>query len=167
MSELRFSFSAHQSFSKNDFSEMFVLRSMLHLRRSDGNVMSEFAIVLPIFIALVGSIIDWSMVLLSAHVAQNAVREGVRAAVIIPSLDSSDHSAIDNIVRGKLAGADYLANVQVDITGPADLPQEPSSQLMVEVKFEGRYQCFFLGLFGVPSLPVVADATMRYEWQPL
>ena len=129
--------------------------------------MSEFAIILPLFIALIGSIVDWSMVLLSAHIAQNAVREGVRTAVVIPGLDATDHVLIDGVVRNKLLGSGYLTNVQVEVNGPVDLPQEPSDQLMVEVKFQGQYQCFFLGLVGIPSLPVVADATMRYEWQSL
>ncbi|TMA10347.1 MAG: pilus assembly protein, partial [Deltaproteobacteria bacterium] len=51
------------------------------LLKNKGQTIVEVALILPLLVILVGAAVDWGLTFFVSHVAQNAAREAVRAAV--------------------------------------------------------------------------------------
>jgi len=85
-------------------------RAMPHLhracrstrRRSRGQSLAEFALVLPVFLLVLTGIIDFGLLLYSRMTVINATREGARAAVT----QIKDPLGIPAIVQNAVVGAD-------------------------------------------------------------
>src|SRR2546422_8062605 len=55
------------------------------LRNSRGQSITEFALVLPLLLVLVGGIVDFGLIFFIGQVIQNAAREGARIAATTPT----------------------------------------------------------------------------------
>lgn len=94
---------------------MALRKPQLRSRREKGSVVMEMALVLPLFLLIVGGVIDMGMLLWQKDVMTNACREGARAAA---------RAGIDGIAEIKPGEAttvtgirtivqDYLQKLQV------------------------------------------------------
>ena len=59
--------------------------SIRRRRRTRGQALVEFALVLPVFLLLLCGVLDFGFMLFNQMTLGSAAREGARAAVIIPA----------------------------------------------------------------------------------
>jgi Flp pilus assembly protein TadG len=125
-------------------------------RRTRGQALVEFALVLPIFMLLVTGMLDFGFALYSRMTVINAAREGARAAVtaadktLIPVLVSSAVDRADNgLTLGKSAACVAIATIPAPCrftsSGPGTLAK-PGDAVNVSVTY--TYQTFFPLFFG-------------------
>jgi Flp pilus assembly protein TadG len=69
-------------------------------RRSRGQSLVEFAMVLPIFMLVLSGILDFGFLLYSRMGVINAARDGARAAIMV-----SDYSTLEEVARGAAISA--------------------------------------------------------------
>jgi Flp pilus assembly protein TadG len=69
-------------------------------RRSRGQSLVEFAMILPIFMLVLSGILDFGFLLYSRMGVINAAREGARAAIMV-----SDYSTIEEVAKGAAISA--------------------------------------------------------------
>jgi Flp pilus assembly protein TadG len=69
-------------------------------RRSRGQSLVEFAMVLPIFMLVLSGILDFGFLLYSRMGVINAAREGARAAIMV-----SDYSTLEEVAKGAAISA--------------------------------------------------------------
>lgn len=67
-----------------------------YLRRTEGQELVEFALILPLLLLLIFGIMDFGLAIFSYNTIANAAREGARAGVI-PS--ASDADVVDATLR--------------------------------------------------------------------
>ncbi len=116
----------------------------------------EFALCLPVVVALLTGILDWGAYLSAMHEAQSAAREGVR-------LGAATDQDEDPVTLAENRVADRLAEAGVKGSGVATLSGLSPDQVMT-VTVSGSYSPF-VGLVPVPST-VNGAMTMRMEDQP-
>lgn len=83
-------------------------------RRSRGQSLVEFAMVLPIFMLILSGILDFGFLLYSRMTVINAAREGARAAIMV-----SDYSTIEEVAVG--AAESSAAGGGISVTVPTPL----------------------------------------------
>jgi Flp pilus assembly protein TadG len=126
-------------------------------RRSGGQSLVEFALVLPVFLLLLGGIIDFGFMFYSRITVINAAREGARSAVTsidnptsIPALvTSSVSSAASGLVPSDLSNTTScvaLAQATCDFVAGGKPDPLPGDAVMVTVTY--TYHSFFAQLFG-------------------
>jgi len=93
-------------------------------RRSRGQTLVEFALLLPIFILVFVGIFDAGRAVFAYHTLNNAAREGARQAIVDQTLDHIQARAVQHGVALGLANAD----VSVDYRDPTT-PESPGSCL--------------------------------------
>lgn len=87
------------------------------LKRQDGTVAVEFALVLPILMLLTFGITDFGLALYSKEVLTNASREGARAGIIIAT-PRPTATAIETVVKSYLTSAGWDASkATITVTG--------------------------------------------------
>jgi Flp pilus assembly protein TadG len=136
-----------------------------------GSSIVEFALVLPLLIALVFGIVEFSIALYDKAMITNASREGARAGIVYRSDPSTGQwspltqGEITTIVNNYLSnylitfGASTTATVQVTPSGVS-----PGGQLTVQVTYPYTFLVlpnFVLGLAGQINLEAIT--VMRYE----
>jgi Flp pilus assembly protein TadG len=123
----------------------------------------EFAVVLPLFLVMMGTVIDFGLVFLQVHVVQNAVREGERLASTLPNLKANDSRVLDS-VKTKIPNvslfADYTDN---GISNTAPTGNAATCDLTVTVSATGRYTFLMLRLVGMTDVDITRSVTGRYE----
>jgi Flp pilus assembly protein TadG len=126
-------------------------------RRSGGQSLVEFALVLPVFLLLLGGIIDFGFMFYSRITVINAAREGARSAVTaidnptsIPSLVTSSVTAsASGLVPADLSDTATcvgLTQVSCDFAAGGKPDPQPGDAVMVTVTY--TYHSFFAQLFG-------------------
>jgi len=121
-----------------------------------GNAVVEFALVLPILLALVFGITEFGRAWMTVNVMSTAAREGARLAVVT----APDVAAVRARVTQVLTAARITATT-INVTGPA--PADVMRRVTVTVNanftvFSGRVIGPFRG-----TIPLSATATMRHE----
>ncbi|HEY4759657.1 MAG TPA: TadE/TadG family type IV pilus assembly protein [Thermoguttaceae bacterium] len=86
-------------------------------RKRRGAAVVEFAIVAPIFFALIFGMIEFGRVIMVKQIMTNASREGARLAV----LDGSTHAQVETAVQN------YLASARISGATVTTIPDEPST----------------------------------------
>lgn len=57
-------------------------------------------------------------------------------------------------------------NLDVFFDGPMPIPTaDPTGANMIRVRMAFQYNTFFLQIFGIGTIPINVESTMRYEWQ--
>jgi Flp pilus assembly protein TadG len=128
--------------------------------RGRGQALTEFALVIPIFLLVLSGILDFGFMLYSRMTVINAAREGARAAVMAPV-----KSTIPTVVQGRVVSAATgsgltMANLTVSTacdrssgtcTFTTNTPAQPADAKAgdsVKVTVDYSYTSFFPLLFG-------------------
>jgi Flp pilus assembly protein TadG len=122
-------------------------------RRTRGQALVEFALVLPIFMLLVAGMLDFGLALYSRMTVINAAREGARAAVTAPDTTQIPllvPSAVLNSANGLSVGASVSCVAIATNPGPCTFSTATSSKPgdAVKVTATYTYHTFFPLLFG-------------------
>lgn len=123
-------------------------------RRTRGQSLVEFALVLPVFLMILSGIMDMGFLLYSRMTVINAAREGARVATIMT--EESDN-AIRNAITGQVNGAANGLTVSTSVSLGATEPQEPFS-----VTVTHTYRPFFPLLIGT-TVPISSTVRMVFE----
>jgi Flp pilus assembly protein TadG len=108
------------------------------LRDLDGATLIEFAILAPIFIALLLGIFQVSIVLFTQQLMQTAVEESARMiAVGAPQKANKTQAAYRTDVCGKLPGFIKCANIIIDVRNASTLPALRASTVAPTVNSAG------------------------------
>jgi Flp pilus assembly protein TadG len=124
-------------------------------RRTRGQALVEFAMVLPIFILLLAGMLDFGSALYSRMTVINAAREGARAAVTAPDktlIQGVVSTAVSNASNGLSIGASATCVAIKTTPAPCNFGSgagtlaKPGDAVDVTVTY--TYQTFFPFLFG-------------------
>jgi Flp pilus assembly protein TadG len=152
------------------------------LRGCRGVTIVEFALVLPMILILIFSIVDFGMYFFIQHTLQFATREGVRLALVGGTLNddagdpmSREASVIKTITdHAKMAVNPTRLSISIypvnsDYTDPVDWEDlqnagSPGSYMRVKTRYDYRFITPLIGaLMPNGSLRVQAQATYRNE----
>ena len=124
-------------------------------RRESGQAMVEFALVLPILLALLCGVIDFGWVYYNKLTLTNTAREGARYAVIHYETGEAWKNEAETRMLAELVGVDSATAVVSD----------PSQQrITATVTAEAKLLTGFTStLIGKNSLHLTASCTMRLE----
>jgi Flp pilus assembly protein TadG len=132
------------------------------LASARGTSTLEFIAVFPflLLILLVG--VEFSRAWLTANVAQNAVREGVRIAVVTPAADDPVNTGRQKILD-ILTGPNFTIVSGPTVTcNPAPCDVTSNSQVTADVTVE--FRTIFPGFLPqIGTFNIRQSATMRYE----
>lgn len=136
-------------------------------RRTRGQAMVEFALVLPIFILVLSGIMDFGVLLYSRMTVINAAREGARAAVTAPdttSIPTLAQGAAESTAANSGGLAVTVATVCVRTAGSCSFStptsSAPGDSASVTVSY--TYRTFFPLLFGA-TIPMDSTVQMVLE----
>ena len=125
-------------------------------RSEKGQAMVEFALCLPILLALLCGIVDFGWIYYNQITLNNAAREGARYAVIhyIPDSRQWHDDAID-LIHSSMVGVTAADAV---VTNPEN------QQITAEVTAEAKILTGFTStIIGKNSVTLHAECTMRLE----
>jgi len=139
--------------------------------RGRGQALTEFALVIPIFLLVLSGILDFGFMLYSRMTVINAAREGARAAV-----QAADSTTVPLVAQGRAVSSTIgsglsLATSQVAVTcvatktpGSCSFASSSSSQPgdSVNVSVDYTYRTFFPLLFG-STFHLVSNVQMVLE----
>jgi len=124
-------------------------------RGESGAAATEFAIVLPVFLALLFGIIQFGSVLFLHNNMVNAARETARRMAVDESFDST---------QGEAYAQNYLANWSMTFTVNATAPTPPATgDIDVQISVAAADATLVNFPLTWPGT-LVAQATMRPEW---
>jgi Flp pilus assembly protein TadG len=135
-----------------------------HARR--GSNVIEFALLLPIFLALMALIFDYGWFFFMRSIAQTSVRDGCRTGAVIPPDDDATGEAKSAIQAG-MSGFSFFG---VDCTSPTDsrcgiavTTSGASPDETIDCTIEIEYP----GMTGIIPMPdtVRAQSSVRFELQ--
>ena len=130
-----------------------------YLRRR-GQSLIEFALILPLLITIMVGSFEFGLLFLTYHTVQNAGREGVRLAVVLPNLVNND-PRVETRVSSLLPETGLYSSFQDGITNNGISDCEVNDQVTVTIT--GTYTFFFLDIFGFNPISINIPTTMRYE----
>lgn len=122
----------------------------------------EAAILVPLMLALLGSILDYSIFLYVNHQVDHAVREGARYAVTQNPFVTAN---VTNRVNMALAQAPFITDVSVTVTPPTDRSDDLISDKMLSVNVTAKCPSIFMRLVNSNSHVINSKVISRYEWQ--
>lgn len=122
------------------------------LKSQKGQSIVEFALILPVFVVVLFSIIEFSRLWQTMNVITSAAREGVRvAAVTAPSM-----TQVTNAARNVLSAAD-IENATITVSGP-----NAANEVIVTVSI--NYTPITGAIVpGVGEISLSRSTTMRWE----
>ena len=130
-------------------------------RKSRGQALVEFTLLLPFIIILVGGLTDLGLAFYVSISTQNAVREGARIASATPNL-GANNSTIRTEVLSRIPDITQSPSSLVTVTNT-----DPSGDLtcasVVTVSATGTYSFAFLRYIGFTDMAISRSTTMRYE----
>lgn len=132
-------------------------------RRSRGQSLVEFAIILPVFLVIAYGIIDFGLAFDASIGVSNAAREGARQGAVQPNT-----TAIDNRVRavaGRLNNSNMTITVTCKTSGGAACPGGISGATTggsIVVRVDYQYSMMTPIAFG-SRIPLSSTAEMRVE----
>lgn len=140
-------------------------------KRSHGQSLVEFAVVLPVFLLILCGILDFGFALYSRMSVINAAREGARAASVAPDHTTIDSTATARAVAAASSSGLTVTNPDVTVTcvataspGSCDFASQTGAiagdSLRVTVSY--AYRSFFPFLFGA-SFNLTSSVQMVIE----
>lgn len=120
-----------------------------------GASMAEFALVLPLLIVILFSIVELGIAFNRAQAIEAAAREGARLA----SLQSTTAADVQARVNAALAGIPITLNGPPTIT-PSVCAGRPGDAVRVRVQANHQIN---IPLFGAPTVTLTGDAVFRCE----
>ncbi len=129
-------------------------RSRRPPRRSRGQALVEFAVVLPVFLLILAGVIDFGLGLYSQMTVINAAREGARYAVVNTPLNTSN---VTNRVEAMTGGLD-----QSQLTVNVSCQASCASGDTVVVRVDYDYHMLWPLAFG-NSIDLSSTVQMRIE----
>ena len=129
---------------------------MFRRKNQRGSQAIEFALTIPVLMALTAGLVDYGWFFGQQHQVDNAVRDAARGAVVLP-LYKNPEAVAEARVKALLASSDLDVAVDAKVVGVA-----PQMRLVVRAK--APYQ----PLFGMVPAPETVGATieMFLEKQP-
>lgn len=126
----------------------------------EGAALLEFAIIMPLFFALIFGIIEFSLLLYNKQIMTNAAREGARLGIIVksPRVPVSEiRTEIKKYAQNHLVtfGSDTLQDEDINIVRDGSTFGD---ELRITVDYD--YQYLF---FSNSTIPIKATSTMRME----
>jgi Flp pilus assembly protein TadG len=131
-------------------------------RKSTGQAIVEFTLLLPIIVLIVGGLTDLGVALYVSIGLQNAVREGARIAATKVGLGEND-SAVAQEVINRIPARGLFTITTDDITNTEPPPTPRPCDSNVTVTATGTYSYMFLQYIGFKTAEMSRSATMRYE----
>jgi len=125
-----------------------------------GQSLIEFAMVLPLLVLMVGGVFEFGMLFMMNHLVQNAGREGVRLAVVLPNLEENDPRVISRIEE-LIPNNGIFSTFEDGITNNGISDCEVNDQVTVTVS--GTYSFNILRIIGIDNIVLSIPTTMRYE----
>ncbi len=128
------------------------------IKRERGSVVVEFALLLPLFLTMIFSILELGSAWYSKQMLVNASREGARRGALFEGVDDSE---VEVFVANLLNTAGYPGAVTVTSSGAS-----ATTGALVTVAVRGSHELPVIGSLvpGVPSsLTLVATTVMRHE----
>jgi hypothetical protein len=152
-----------------------ILRRLRHRRRSRGQSLVEFALVLPVMLVFLAGALDLGRVFYANITLNNAAREGAFQAAITPALYQEDQACnqatnrvvcrIQNETTGSMIA---VAPTDIDVTcSIAGCPEALGSLVTVEVR--GRFRLvtpLLSAIFGGQDLDLTSSAIAQIEYLP-
>jgi len=123
------------------------------LKFEKGQDLVEYALILPIFLLILMSILDLGRAVYYYSAIHNSVREGARYGIVFPN----DLTGIEDVVRQKSVGLDP-AELAVAIS----LPDEDTIRVVVTFRFIAITPIVG-ALLGSNEVMLGSQATMRIE----
>lgn len=126
---------------------------MVHRRRERGQDLVEYALILPIMMLILMSILDLGRGIYCYTIVHNSTREGVRYGIIYPD----DPVGIEAAVRNRAVALDPAA-----LTVLVTLPDEDTVRVTVNYQFT-VITPIVVPLIGSDAVTISSQATMRVE----
>ena len=113
------------------------MRTLFVGRDQRGQTITEFALILPIFILVLVGIVDFGRAVYASSTIQNAAREAVRTAIVDQNLTAIETAAIEHAVALGLDGADVDVTFMDDdyTSGPCTTTPKVGCIVEVEVRY--------------------------------
>jgi len=150
---------------------MIITRSQRRVekrQRRSGAALVEAAIVLPVFLLFLFGIFEYSRFIMVRNLADHAVREGAREAVV-HTYDKTT-AQIVQLVRDRMGGQSAQIKAQVRVfrsnSSGANLGDWTNASFgeWVMVELTGTFRPALPSIFGMGStIPITAQAMMRSE----
>ncbi|MGN6415505.1 TadE/TadG family type IV pilus assembly protein [Flexivirga sp.] len=115
-------------------------------RRERGASLVEFALVLPLFLLLVGGMVDFGRAFYTEVMLTNAAREGARSAMYFST-------AGNTTTRARAAGGD--STLAVTITSPCSATPGPTPSSVSVTVTKPKFEWVLLG----PALSLIPGAS--------
>ena len=143
--------------------------SMLRFRGERGQAMVEFALLAPLFLALVVGIIQFAVALNFWFDMNRLANQGARSAAVNcgPAAGNQCGSNLGSYLQSQILSRGDNASVEVCYVPPSDPAPSgwtPSAGDAVRVKMKLSYQ--FSAIVYTPSVDLTSAATMRLEQDP-
>ena len=134
-------------------------------RRTRGQALVEFALVIPVFFLVLAGIMDFGYLLYSRMTVINAAREGARAGAVIDA--TTIPAIVPSVVAGAAGGLSVSTNVvcvPIKSVGSCNFSSATSSKPGDGVKVTVTYthHTFFPLLFGA-TIPLASTVQMVHE----
>jgi Flp pilus assembly protein TadG len=131
-----------------------------------GGAVVEFAIVLPLFVALLFGTIDYAWYLYQKFTLASAVQSGIRAALAVKETDNPDswQAAVD-AAKAALAKSGAIAPLSVTF-GPAAASRYTGTRPTRALTLTGHFTFTpLVGLVPMPTSNLVYSSTMLLDAQ--
>ncbi len=128
-----------------------------HSGSHGGQVIVEFALLMPVLLLLVLGIMEFGRAWMNANMVTQAAREGARAAIVLPDLMENDHRVAARVEEVLTGGNIVMENVMNTV------PLEFAGPVVVSVttEYSPVVTTFIPGLNG--PFYIQRQATMRFE----
>jgi Flp pilus assembly protein TadG len=130
------------------------MRKRIEIKREQGQTMTEFALILPIFVVLLFGIIQFGIAFNNYETITDAARAGARKAAV--SRQSSD--PVGDCRNAALSAATNLNMSQsgAGVTCTYDPSMQPGTTVTVEVDYP-----YSINLFGIPVTSGTLKSVMK------
>lgn len=142
------------------------------IRNQEGATAVEFAIILPVFLALIFGSIEFSLFLYNRHILTNACREAARVGIVMQAAPR-EFSTIETIVKNRFS--DLISKTKLITFGAGSPPTltvtnkdtQPNGVIdfgdTLEVIANFDYDFLFLTHLGIGPITINATVIMTME----
>ncbi len=128
------------------------------VRRERGSAVVEFAVVLPLLLAILFGIIEYGWVFMVRQTLQTAAREGCRVAILSTSV--APYANVDARVDAVMAPTG-LGRPTYQVTMTHATPGDPTETIVVSVPYDDI--SLVGGFFGIANYSMQGSCSMRKE----
>ena len=131
-------------------------------RRSRGQSLVEFALVLPVFLLILSGILDFGFLLYSRMTVINAAREGARVATTMTDTPGAIPGAVSSRVSEAASGLPVATSTSCVLGGGNPSPCTYIAGNSIRVTVSYNHHAFFPLLFGA-TIPLSSTVQMVLE----